>query len=590
MTSHLAAGTDEVMTAVDEASSDRTVDLLVVGSGAGGMTAALAAKAAGLDVLLIEKASFVGGTSALSGGGVWAPGAKALIRDGYRGSADEVFGYLKAITAGAVSDARLRAYVEKVPEMIDFLEDISPDLEFVWKPGYPDYYPNVEGGTVLGRTVNVPPIDLRRLGPDEELLIRPLNLAPRGIWLGPKELHDFYRIRQSWRGKLILGKLAWRMLRARLLGERIVAIGQSLVARLLLALRQSDIELWTQSPLGELITDADGTVTGATVRRKGAAQTIKSRGGVLLATGGFDHNLPMRKEHEPVIDQDWSLGNPEANGDGIVAGQDVGAAVDLMDEAWWFPAIAWPDGRMQFMLNERMVPGQFVVNGAGQRFVNEASPYTDFGHAVIAGQRSGVQHIPCWLIIDARSWERYVIAGHLPLPKIPGAPVPTGRRMPQSWLDAGVVKQASTWTDLAREIDVPVDALIATAVRFNTMAAAGYDTDFHRGENAYHNYYGDTTLPNPNLAPLTKAPFYAFQLVPGDLGTNGGLVTDEHARVLRENGTVIPGLYATGNTSASVMGRSYAGAGATIGPAMTFGFIAARHAHSTLSTRTPIPH
>ncbi|MFC9835534.1 FAD-binding protein [Rhodococcus sp. NPDC127530] len=556
---------------------DTTVDVVVVGSGAGGMTAALTAKAAGLDVLLVEKADVFGGTTALSGGGIWAPGAQALIRDGYRGTQEEVRTYLSEITQGLVSDERIAAYAEHTPGMLDFLEDLSDELEFVWKPGYPDYYPGLPGGSPLGRTVNVPPIDLRRLGAYMDKLIKPLALAPKGIWLGPKELHDFYQIRQSWKGKAVLLRLAWRMLRARLTGENIVAIGQSLSARLFLALRENDTDLWLSSPMTALIADDDGIVSGIEIERQGRTERVRARGGVILATGGFDHDLPMRMLYEPVIDRDWSLGNPAATGDGIKVGQKIGAAVDLMDEAWWFPAIEWPDGRIQFMLNERMIPGQFVVNGEGKRFVNEAAPYTDFGHAVIAGQRSGVTHIPSWLIIDSRSWRRYVFAGHLPLPKIPGAPVPTGRKVPTAWLESGVVKAAANWSDLARQIDVPADELERTAKRFNSFARNHRDLDFHRGESEYDNYYGDPTFHNPNLAVVDKPPFYAFRIVPSDLGTNGGLVTDERARVLREDGTVIDGLYATGNTVASVMGRSYAGAGATIGPSMTFGYIAARH-------------
>ncbi|WP_033287612.1 FAD-binding protein [Amycolatopsis jejuensis] len=569
------------MTGIEE----RTVDLVVVGSGGGGMTAALTAKAAGLDVLLVEKAPVFGGTTALSGGGIWAPGAKALLRDGYRGTAHDAMEYLRAITAGLVDDERLRAYVEATPEMIDFLETASPHLQFVWKPGYPDYYPDLPGGTALGRTVNVPPLDLRTLGTDAALLRKPLALAPLGIWLGPKELHDFYTIRQSWRGKRILAKLLWRMAVARVTGVQMVAIGQSLAARLWLALRDHGVEVWLDSPMTGLLSDGGGSVTGITVERSGETVRVRSTGGVVLATGGFDHDLPMRMQHEPVIDHDWSLGNDGATGDGIKAAQALDAATDLMDEAWWFPAIPWPDGRMQFMLNERMIPGQFVVNGAGVRFVNEAAPYTDFGHAVIAGERSGVAHIPSWLIIDTRSWRRYVFAGHLPLPRIPGAPVPTGGSVPQAWLDSGVVKKADSWPELAAEIGVPAPALVATAERFNALARSGHDDDFNRGDSAYDNYYGDATLPNPNLAVVDKPPFYAFQIVPGDLGTNGGLVTDASARVYRRDGTVIEGLYATGNTAASVMGRSYAGAGATIGPAMAFGFVAARHAAQSLRER-----
>ncbi|WP_099184306.1 FAD-binding protein [Mycobacterium kansasii] len=556
---------------------DHVVDVLVVGSGAGGMTAALAADAAGLQTLVVEKSGHFGGSTALSGGGIWVPGAPAQRRAGYAPASADVIEYLRRVTGGLVSPARIRQYVESAPRMLEFLEGLSPWLEFVWKPGYADYYPNLPGGSELGSTINVPPIDLRSLGDDEEKLLRPLALAPKGIWLGPNELRAFYRIRQSWSGKVVLLKLIARMVRARVLGERIAAIGQSLAARLRLAMKERDIALWLDSPMAELLTDSDGSVIGALVDRARVPTRIGARHGVILASGGFDHDLPWRKEQQPIGDQDWSFGNPVATGDGIRAGQRIGAATELLDEAWWFPAIQWPDGRMQFMLNERMMPAQFIVNGDGRRFVNEAAPYLDFGHAMIEGQKSGVTHIPCWLITDHRSWNRYVIAGHLPIPKIPGAPVPTGRTVPAAWLETGVVKAARTWEELAGKIGVPGAQLRATATRFNELARNGHDDDYCRGDSAYDNYYGDPTLPNPNLYPLGDPPYYAFRIVLGDLGTSGGLRTDEHARVLRCDDTVVRGLYAVGNTSAPVMGRSYAGAGATIGPAMTFGYVAVKH-------------
>ncbi|ORA14269.1 3-ketosteroid-delta-1-dehydrogenase [Mycobacterium asiaticum DSM 44297] len=564
---------------------DRVVDVLVVGSGAGGMTAALTAAAAGLDVLVIEKSPQFGGSTALSGGGIWVPGAPAQRRAGYSPDPQAVVQYLRQITDGLVSDARLRQYVESAPRMLEFLEGLSPWLEFVWKPGYADYYPELPGGSKLGSTINVPPIDLRRLGDDEDKLLQPLALAPKGIWLGPMELRSFYRIRQSWAGKAVLLKLIARMVRARVFDERIAAIGQSLAARLRLALRDGGVPLWLNTPMIELRTDADGSVVGALVDRGGTPLRIGARRGVILASGGFDHDMAWRKEHQPVVDQDWSFGNPAATGDGIRAGQQVGAATDLLDEAWWFPAIQWPDGRMQFMLNERMMPAQFIVNGDGKRFINEAAPYMDFGHAMIEGQKTGVTHIPCWLITDHRSFNRYVVGGPLPIPKVPGAPVPTGRKVPKAWLNSGVVKAASTWEELAAKIGVPAQQLRATATRFNELAHRGHDDDFCRGDSVYDNYYGDPTLPNPNLYPLGGPPYYAFRVVLGDLGTSGGLRTDEFARVLRDDDTAVPGLYAVGNTSAPVMGRSYAGAGATIGPAMTFGFVAANHAANHAANR-----
>ena len=578
------------MTSANSPAFDHVVDVVIVGSGGGGMTAALTAAAVGLDALVVEKSSHFGGSTALSGGGIWVPGAPAQRREGYAPDPDGVVDYLRQITDGLVSEARLRQYVESAPKMLAFLEGHSTWLEFVWKPGYADYYPELSGGSELGSTINVPPIDLRKLGADEQKMLQPLALAPKGIWLGPKELRSFYRIRQSWAGKGVLVKLISRMVRARVLNERMAAIGQSLTARLRLAMRDHGIPLWLDSAMTELVTDLDGTVTGVLLERLGTTQRIGARRGVILAAGGFDHDLAWRKEQLPVVDQDWSFGNPAAMGDGIRAGQKVGAATDLLDEAWWFPAIQWPDGRMQFMLNERMMPAQFIVNGAGQRFINEAAPYMDFGHAMIDGQKSGITHIPCWLITDHRSFNRYVVAGHLPIPKIPGAPVPTGRKVPAAWLESGVVKAATTWDEMASKICVPAEQLRATAARFNELARRGHDDDFNRGDSVYDNYYGDPTLPNPNLYPLGDPPYYAFRIVLGDLGTSGGLRTDEYARVLRPDDTVVPGLYAVGNTSAPVMGRSYAGAGATIGPAMTFGYIAAKHIAEQKAAQTLNSH
>ncbi len=561
---------------------DKTVDVLVVGSGGGGMTAALTADAAGLDTLVVEKSAHFGGSTALSGGGIWVPGAPSQRKEGYVPDPDGVFEYLQTITEGLVSDARLRQYVESAPAMMEFLERRSRWLEFVWKPGYADYYPELAGGSELGSTINVPAIDLRKLGDEEQNLLQPLALAPKGIWFAPKDLRLFYQVRQNWRGKAVLVKLIWRMFRARVFGDRMAAIGQSLAARLRLAMKEHDVPLWLDSPMTELITDVDGTVVGAVVERDGTQQRIGARGGVILAAGGFDHDIQWRRQHLPVLEKDWSFGNPASMGDGIRAGEKAGGSTDLLDEAWWFPAMCWPDGRLQFMLNERMMPAQFVVNGNGERFINEAAPYMDFAHAMIKGQESGVAHIPCWLITDIRSFHRYVVGGHLPIPKVPFAPVPTGAKVPKAWLESGIVKEASSFEQLAEAIGVPPAQLRKTADRFNELARKGHDDDFNRGDSKYDNYYGDPTLSNPNLHPLGKPPYYAFQIILGDLGTSGGLRTDEFARVLRTDDSTVKGLYAVGNTSAAVMGRSYAGAGATIGPAMTFGYVAAKHIEDQL--------
>jgi 3-oxosteroid 1-dehydrogenase len=300
--------------------------------------------------------------------------------------------------------------------------------------------------------------------------------------------------------------------------------------------------------------------------RDGEPLLIGARRGVLIATGGFERDEEMRRRYqrEPVSAQ-WTTGAPENTGDGIRAGLAAGAATGLMDDAWWGPAIPLPSGPY-FCLAERSLPGCLLVNGAGQRFVNEAAPYVDAVRAMYDGHTPENPHIPAWLVFDQRYRDRYVFAGR-----------PPGRPLSRRWYAAGVAVSASDLAGLAREMNVDAAGLVKTVTRFNEFAAAGRDEEFGRGDSAYDRYYGDPRVrPNPNLAPLARPPFHAVKLVPGDLGTKGGLRTDERARVLREDGTVIPGLYAAGNASASVMGHSYAGAGATIGPAMTFGYIAAR--------------
>ncbi|GAA0570664.1 FAD-dependent oxidoreductase [Actinomadura livida] len=554
---------------------EHEVDVLVVGSGAGGLTAALRAHDRGLSVLVVEKAGRFGGSSALSGGGLWIPGAPAQVRGGHRADRDGTLHYLEQLTEGLVGRERLVSYVDNGPAMMAYLEAASEHLRFVWKPGYPDYYPELPGGSAQGSVINVPQIDLRLLGDDQERLLPPPAVAPKGFWIAPNELVDFYRLRQSWKGKRVFLRLLWRMVRARLLGERYATMGQSLVARLLLALRERDVPLWASSPMTALLVEEDGRVVGARVERDGAPVRVAARHGVVIASGGFEHNAELRREHQPMADPSVSLGAASNTGDGILAAREAGAGLDLLDSAWWYPAVAWRPGNVQFSLNERMMASQLIVNGAGERYINEAAPYQDFGQRMIRGEEDGVPHIPSWLIMDERCWRSYVVFGHLPLSRIPFAPVPTGRRIPDSWLESGSVAVADDVAGLAAAIGVPAENLHRTVERYNALAEAGRDDDFHRGKSVYERYYADVTLPAPNLAPLGEGRLLAFRLILSDLGTNGGIVTDERARALRGDGSVIPGLYATGNATAAVMGRSYAGAGATLGPAMTFGYVAA---------------
>jgi 3-oxosteroid 1-dehydrogenase len=325
-----------------------------------------------------------------------------------------------------------------------------------------------------------------------------------------------------------------------------------------LAMRDAGVPLRLNTAFRELVVE-DGRVVGAVV---GDGEVIRARKGVLLATGGFEHDLAMRKEHLPEGGQDdVSAGAPGNTGDGIRAGIALGADVDLLDDAWWMPSLIEPrSGDVIVLVAERAIPGAVIVNARGERFTNEASPYVNFVHDQLEGG-----HVPCWFVMDQKARDRYPFARALP-----------GKRLSRAYYEAGVAHQADTLGELATKLELP--GLVETVERWNSMARRGVDEDFHRGESAYDRYYGDPTLQNPVMDTLEQGPFYAVRLEVGDLGTKGGLVTDEHARVLRADGTAIDGLYATGNTAASVMGNEYAGAGATIGPAMVFGYLAAHHA------------
>jgi 3-oxosteroid 1-dehydrogenase len=544
---------------------DTEVEVLVVGAGGGGMAAALKAADLGLDTLVIEKAKVFGGSTALSGGGAWAPNAPQLLEHGERDDPEKLVEYLQRI-APDVSRARHERYVQEVPRLMEFLSSKPAFAKgFAWTKGYADYHPDL-GGSPLGRGVWAQPVNRKLLGDDEQYLrttTKRMSL-PKGVWLTSAELHDLFSLRWGgWRGKWMLAVMASRIARSRLFRLRMTSAGQSLALRLFLALREAGIPVWRETPMRSLITDEDGRVIGVEAERDGRPYRIRATGGVILATGGFDHNTEMRRQHQPEVEPGWSSGSRDNTGDGIRAGQEVGAAVDLLDDAWWMPSIPFPDGSIFGCVAERQYPGQFIVNSAGKRFVNESAPYTDFGHAQIEGHRTGVSHIPAWMIFDDKAWKRNFIAGH-----VPGQPM-------GKW--GAALTTAPSLRELAARLDLPPDALVATAERFNEFARNGVDEDFHRGESAYDHYYGDRSYKNPNLGEVQEPPFYALPIVPGDLGTKGGLLTDEDARVLRSDGSAIEGLYATGNVSAAVMGRDYAGPGATLGPAMTFGYLAAAH-------------
>lgn len=546
---------------------DHEFDVVVVGSGMGGMTAALVASHHGLATVVIEKMDKFGGSSALSGGGVWVPNNPILARSGLSDSPDRARAYLAAVVGDRVPQARIDAFLTQGPEAIGWLEKNTAYVRFRWVKGYSDYHPEAPGGEPLGRSMEPLPIDLRKLGAEEEQLnTNPMMKGPAGLWTTQSDYRYLTQALTTWKGRRTALKVGVRTALTKLSGRHTTALGAAGVARFRLALRDAGVPLWLNTPMRELVTDGDAVV-GVRVERDGEIRTVRARRGVVLAAGGFEKNEEMRLRYQQQpVNTTWTSGAAGNTGDAIRAGMELGAAVDLMDDAWWFPSVE-AAGAGLMILAERSLPHCIVVDGKGRRYVNEATAYVNFVHRMYELNEPGSPTIPSYLILDQRYRDRY-----------PFVAVPPRRPLPRYFDKYGIVTTADSLRQLAEKIGVPADGLEATVARFNAMAATGRDEDFGKGESAYDRYYGDPgNKPNPCLGPVSQPPFYAFKIVPGDLGTKGGLVTDPNARVLRPDGSVISGLYATGNTSASVMGNDYAGAGATIGPAIVFGYVAGQH-------------
>ncbi|KUO20945.1 3-oxosteroid 1-dehydrogenase [Streptomyces dysideae] len=541
-----------------------TYDVVVVGSGAAGMTAALTAAKQGLSCVVVEKAPTFGGSAARSGAGIWIPNNPVILAAGVPDTPAKAAAYLAAVVGPDVPADRQHAFLAHGPAMLSFVMANSP-LRFRWMEGYSDYYPELPGGLPNGRSIEPDQLDGNVLGPELAHLNPPYLPVPAGMVVFSADYKWLALAAVNAKGVAVAAECLARGTKAAVLGQKPLTMGQSLAAGLRAGLRSAGVPVWLNTPLTELYVEG-GAVTGAVVTRDGGAPAlVRARRGVIVGSGGFEHNAAMRDRYQrQPIGTDWTVGAKENTGDGIQAGERIGAALHLMDDAWWGPAIPLPD-QPYFCLAERTLPGGLLVNAAGTRFVNEAGPYSDVVHTMYDVNDTDPA-IPSWLIVDQNYRNRYLFKDVAPtLP------------FPDTWYDSGAVHKAWTLDALATSIGVPAAALRTTVDRFNSLARQGKDADFRRGDSAYDHYYTDpSVLPNSCLAPLWLPPYHAFRIVPGDLGTKGGLLTDARARVLREDGSVIRGLYAAGNASAAVMGHSYAGAGSTIGPAMTFGYIAAR--------------
>ncbi len=565
------------MTSVSTAGDEHTVDLLVVGSGTGAMTAALRAHDRGARTLLIEKTDCYGGSSAMSSCLLWIPNNHLMAGVGVPDSPEEAWEYLKGTTAGAVSDERLRAFIEQGPEALRYLCD-ETHAEFVSLPEYCDYYPRVAGSKPGGRSIEPTHFDARLLGED---FLNLRSQSPQMQVMGRLGM-TATEARMTMTGqpggmKLFAGlclkyilDLRWRLRSPR---DRNPSAGNALIGMLRLSLMDRDIPLWLDTPARELIVE-DGRVVGVVAERDGKSIRIRATRGVVLAAGGFEGNQAMREKYLPKpTRKEWSCGNPGNTGDVIEMGMKAGAGVELMDDAWWGPVTVVPgEDLARFLVIEKSLPRSILVNKRGERFTNEAAPYIDIVNAMYQKDSPESPCVPAYFVFDATYRKNY-----------PFGPLLQGSAQPD-WMvgklfKQGYLKKASTLRELAAQLGIDADGLQASVARNNDYARSGEDPEFHRGETIYDRYYGDAKVePNPCIGPIDKAPYYAIEVFPGELGTKGGLTVDASARVVTEAGEVIPGLYAIGNCSASVMGRSYPGAGATIGPATTFGYVAASDA------------
>jgi 3-oxosteroid 1-dehydrogenase len=443
--------------------------------------------------------------------------------------------------------------------MVRFLE--TKGMQFV-DAHWPDYHDEFPGGRASGRSLAAPLFNVNELG-DWAPRLAQLPLTT-DIPMNSSESVHLFVAKKTWKGKVVAARIAWRMFQKKVLGKDLRGAGPALQGRMFQLARRAEVPVWTDTPVRDLITDK-GRVVGIVARRDGREIRVGARLGVLINAGGFSRNLDMREKYQPKpTSVDWTLVNPADTGDLIQAALALGAKVDFMNESWWLPGSYYPEGGSAgfHSPNDIGKPHCIVVGRDGRRFANESSGYMEFGQNMYAAGA-----VPAWAIFDSRHRNTYPWGT-----MFPGKP-------PKRLIENGYLKQAGSLAELAAQCGIHAGGLLDTVARFNQFAAEGIDLDFHRGESAYNNYYGDPTVrPNPNLGSLEKSPFYACAIYPGDVGTAGGIVADEHGRALREDGSVIQGLYVTGNSSAAVTGRCYPGAGASVGPSMVFGYIAARHA------------
>ena len=554
-------------------------DVLVVGSGAGGLATAVSAAHRRLDVLVVEKEPVFGGTTARSGGWMWIPCSAPAKRAGVDDSLDKARTYLEHETGAHFDAARIDAFLQTGPKAVRFFEE-KTSLQFDLGPTFADYHPDAPGGMPGGRSIVARPFDGRELGPEIKRLRPPLSeITFLGLMIGSgKELLHFFRVTKSVVSAVYVAGLLLKYSRDLLFHGRSMRLmnGNALVGRLAKSCFDMNVPIWTRAAVEKLLRDETGRLTGAIVNTASGPVEVSAERGVVLAAGGFPQDAVRRKElfpHAPSGHEHVSPAPPGNTGDGLRLGTDAGARLktDLPNTAAWVPVSRppRPDGTLGVFPHfvDRSKPGIIAVTRSGKRFVNEADSYHDFCQAMVKANEAEGGELCAFFIADHATLRKYGLGFVKP------APVPIGHHIRSGYLFKG-----ETLADLAKQIGAAPEPFERTIAQFNEHARNGEDPEFHKGSTAYNRSLGDPEhTPNPCVAPVSQAPFYAVKLVVGDLGTFAGLNCDEHARVLDEDGKPIMGLYAAGNDAASIMGGNYPGGGITLGPAVTFGYIAARH-------------
>ena len=545
---------------------NQTFDFVVVGSGGGSMCAALVMRAAGKSVLILEKTELVGGTTAASGGVMWIPNNRFMEAAGIEDNYEKAVAYLDAVvgdhedTPGA-SRARRLTYVEQAPKMVDFL--VSQGVRLRRHPSWPDYY-RAPGESVPGRAVVSELFDINQLG-EWKSKLRP-GFLPLPAHLD--EAMQLSLVKRSWAAKKTLFRVIGRAIADKFTGKQRATAGQALQAQMLYTALKAGVEVRLNSPVKQIHVE-EGRVTGVLTEKDGIEWRIGARLGVLINAGGFARNQSMRDRYIPGTSAEWSNTITADTGEMIEEGMRIGAAVAQMDEFIGNPAALPPGSPVMkpAMQGDMSKPHAMLVDQTGVRYLRESCSYSEICRRMLERNKMAPAS-PSWMVMDSQYLGKYMLAGTMP-----------GSKKPQAWYDEKFLRHGETIEELATACGMDPTRLRATVERFNTFVRNGRDEDYHRGEHAYDEWLGDPLhAPSKTLGTIEQAPFYSLQIYPGDVSTFGGLVTDEHAHVLRADGSVVAGLYATGTSAASVFGRKAPGAGASIGPSFTWGYVAARHA------------